>query len=350
MPETWDVVVIGAGPAGSRAAQAAAQGGARVLLVERKRRVGALPHCAEFVPRALGLEIDLPSRSKVQTVEGMETRLGGGTQYSPAPGWILDRQVFDHDLAMDAAQAGAVLQAGTSFLGLDSGRVVIQSGDERREIQAGCVVAADGAASFTARSFDLPRQDLLAGVQIEVPLATQLEHTQIYLDPAYEGGYAWLFPKGAAANLGVGCVGSAKPLRLLEALRRRLVDQGVIKPGLLALGGGAIPVGGSREMPLKDDLILAGDAAGLTHPITGAGIPQAINSGWLAGKAALALAGGKAEAGQEYVHELNAAYNGYLGRAVKARQLMLKGWGTQDFSQLMADAWPGWKQAEEAGA
>lgn len=346
MSETWDLVVIGAGPAGSRAARAAALGGARVLLVERKRRVGALPHCAEFVPRTLGLEMALPQRAKVQTVEGMETFLGGEVQYSPAPGWILDRQVFDHDLALEAARAGAVLEAGTSFLGLENGCLLIQRGDERREVQAGCVVAADGAASSTARSFDLPRQDLLAGVQVEVPLAAQLERTQIYLDPAYEGGYAWLFPKGAAANLGVGCAGSAKPLKLLEALRQRLVEEGVIKPGVLALGGGAIPVGGPREA-VQGNLILAGDAAGLTHPITGAGIPQAVNSGHLAGQAALALAGGKAEAGQEYAHELSTAYKGYLGRALKARRRMLESWDRQNFSELMSHAWPGWKQQSE---
>lgn len=349
MPETWDVVVIGAGPAGSRAARAAAEGGARVLLVERKRRVGALPHCAEFVPRALGLEIDLPQRARVQTVEGMETRLDGETQYTPAPGWILDRQVFDHDLALQAAQAGAVLEADTSLKGLENGHLVIQRGNDRRELQAGCVVAADGAASFTARSFGLPRQDLLAGVQVEVPLARESERTIIYLDPAYEHGYAWLFPKGKAANLGVGCLGPANPLRLLESLRERLVAHGVITPGVLALGGGAIPVGGPREAA-QGNTILAGDAAGLTHPITGAGIPQALNSGWLAGEAALALAGGKAEKGQEYAHELSMIYKGYLGRALKKRQAMMQGWGSTDFSGLMAEAWPGWKPPEEGVA
>lgn len=350
MPETWDVVVIGAGPAGSRAARAAASGGASVLLVERKRRAGALPHCAEFVPRALDLEMDLPARSKVQPVEGMESLLGRESQYTPSPGWILDRQVFDHGLALEAAQAGAVLEAATSFLGHENDLLIIQRGKQRREIQAGCVVAADGAASATARGFGLARQDLLAGVQVEVPLAAKLERTLIYLDPAYEGGYAWLFPKGAAANLGVGCLGSATPRRLLEALRLRLVAEGIIKPGVLALGGGAIPVGGPREEAVVGNLILTGDAAGLTHPITGAGIPQAITSGWLAGEAALALAGGKSEAGQEYAHELAIAFKGYLGRGLAARKRMLAGWGSYDFSTLMADAWPGWKQPDEARA
>lgn len=349
MPETWDVAVIGAGPAGSRAARAAALGGARVLMVERKRRVGALPHCAEFVPRALGLEIELSTRAKVQAVEGMETRLGGAAQYTPAPGWILDRQVFDHGLALEAARAGAVLEAGARFLGLENGFLLIQGAGGRREVRAGCVVAADGAVSATARSYGLPRQDLLAGVQVEVPLVKELERTLIYLDPAYEGGYAWLFPKGASANLGVGCKGSAQPRQLLEALRLRLIDERLIKPGVLAMGGGAIPVGGQREA-VQNNLILAGDAAGLTHPITGAGIPQAIQSGGMAGEAALALAGGKREAGQEYAHELAKAYGGYLGRAVEARRSMLAGWGNEEFSKLMAQAWPGWKQPKEARA
>ena len=170
------------------------------------------------------------------------------------------------------------------------------------------------------------------------------------MDRAYEGGYAWLFPKGAAANLGVGCVGAAKPRRLLEALRQRLVGEGLIKPGVLAWGGGAIPVGGPRQAAVVDNLILTGDAAGLTHPITGAGIPQAITSGGLAGEAALALAGGKKEAGQEYAHELDIAFKGYLGRGLAARRRMLTGWDSQDFSQLMADAWPGWKLANGSKA
>lgn len=345
MPETWDVAVIGAGPAGSCAALAAAQGGARVLVVERKRRAGALPHCAEFVPRALSLEMDLPARCKVQPVEGMETRLGGRSQYAPTPGWILDRQVFDHDLALGAAQAGAVLEAGASLAGVRDGRLVIQKGRDRREVAAGCVLAADGAASATARAFGLGRQELLAGVQVEVPLAKALDRTLVFLDPAFEGGYAWLFPKGRAANLGVGCLGRAKPLSLLEALRRDLISRGLIKPGVLALGGGAIPVGGPRPPAPAGNLLLAGDAAGLTHPITGAGIPQALTSGRLAGEAALALAGGGAEAAQEYAHQLSLAFKGYLSRGLAARRRMLAGWGAEDFAELMAGVWPGWKKA-----
>ena len=65
-PESVDVLVVGAGPAGSCAARAAAQGGARVLLVEKRRQVGLPVQCAEFVPRQLGQQVPIPERCIAQ--------------------------------------------------------------------------------------------------------------------------------------------------------------------------------------------------------------------------------------------------------------------------------------------
>ncbi len=116
-----EVLVAGGGPAGALAAEAAASAGARVLLVEKKRRFGALPHCAEWVPRALGLELAWPARARVPAVEGCELcwpaagrrgRRGRGRRLVAQPGWMLDRQVFDHALAARAAAAGAELWGG----------------------------------------------------------------------------------------------------------------------------------------------------------------------------------------------------------------------------------------------
>lgn len=341
MPETWDVAVIGGGPAGCRAAWAAARAGASVLLVERKRRLGALPHCAEFVPRALALEMDMPPRSRVQAVEGLETRLADRRRYLAAPGWILDRQVFDHALAQAAALAGAHVLAGAELLDLRGETLRIKAPGGPREIIAGAVVAADGAVSATARLFGLPRQSLLAGVQWEVPLARELGRTLVFLEPGFRGGYAWLFPKGGVGNLGVGCAAEAKPLAQLAMLQERLMAQGLIKPGVLARGGGAIPVSGPRFLS-RGRLILAGDAAGLTHPVTGAGIPQALASGALAGRAAARAAGGEAGAGDEYARETDAHWGRYLARGLEARARLEAGWDGGDFTDLMAETWPGW--------
>ncbi len=344
MPETWDVVIIGAGPAGCRAAAAAAQTGARVLLLDRKRRLGALPHCAEYVPRALGLELDIPPRARVQAVEGMETRLAGRRRFSPVPGWMLDRQVFDHHLALLAARAGAVVRAATRFLGREGQLLILRRSGRLTPVRAGAVVAADGAASPTARAWGLGPPRLLAGVQLEVPLARPLQRTLVFLHPRFRHGYAWLFPKGPAANLGLGCLPAAGPRRLLEDLRRRLLAQGLIRRGVLAAGGGAIPVDGPRPALARNRLILAGDAAGLTHPVTGAGIPQALFSGHLAGRAAARLAGGDPKAAPDYQAEVLARYRRYLERGLAARHHMEAAWDHELFPRLMARTWPGWKE------
>ncbi|CAO0820867.1 hypothetical protein DFAR_1990006 [Desulfarculales bacterium] len=103
------------------------------------------------------------------------------------------------------------------------------------------------------------------------------------------------------ANLGLGCQGQAR--RFLEELRLSLLARGIIRPGVLAYAGGTILVGGPRADWVRKGVILGGDAAGLTHPVSGAGIPQAVLSG---GEAA-ALAGGQAAAGEDYAQSLHCA-------------------------------------------
>ena len=340
MPEQVEVLVVGGGPAGALAAASAARAGVRTLLVEAKPRVGALPHCAEFVPKLLSLEVEIPARSRVQAVQGMESILAGQAHYSPGPGWLLDRQVFDHALVADAAAAGAEVRVGVRFLGLEGETAVLKQGGDRLEVRAGAVVAADGAASKLARALGLPRPRLLVGLQYQVPLARPLERTLVWLEPAFAGGYAWLFPKQGLANLGVGCFPQAGPRRRLDELHQRLLAQGLIAPGVLARSGGVIPVQGPVSRPVQGRVLLAGDAAGLTHPITGAGIPQAVVSGRMAGEAAAALAGGKPTAGDEYAHELAGHYGRYLERACRARRRWETEWEAGEFAELMRQTWP----------
>ena len=348
MPEKFDLLVVGGGPAGALAAREAASAGARVLLIDKKRRFGALPHCAEFVPRLLAREVEFPARSQVQAVEGMNTLLQSEARFTPGPGWILDRQVFDHGLVLAAAQAGARVWAGAKLVGRSGQAWEVQRGSRKISFTPGAVVAADGAASAAARLAGWPSQSLMAGVQVQVPLAKPLARTLVYLEPAIRHGYAWLFPRGLAANLGVGCRTSAQPRRLLDELRARLIEQGLILPGVLALAGGAIPVGGPRAEMSRGPVLLAGDAAGLTHPVSGAGIPQAVFSGTEAGRAAARLAGGQAEAGQEYQHQVLARYGRHLARGLAARQEMEQGWDGADFAGLMARAWPAWGGQRDA--
>ena len=343
MVETVDVLVVGGGPAGALAAQAAAEAGAAVILVDKKRRLGAQPHCAEFVPRLLDTEVSIPPRAKVQPVIGMETRLSGGVGgFMDGPGWILDRQVFDHDLARRAAQAGARVWAGAGLRGRQGDDWLVRRAGRERRVRAGCLVAADGAGSFLARLLEMARPDLLVGRQVEVVLRQPLDHTVVWLEQRFTGGYAWLFPKGPVANLGLGVRAAAGPARLLEDLRGHLIDRGIIKPGVLAVTGGAIAVSGPRPELHQGRVLFCGDAAGLTHPVTGAGIPQAVFSGQEAGRAAAALAGGDFGAADQYAHQVTVRYGRYLQRGLEARRRWDQQWGQDDFSRLMRQTWPAW--------
>ena len=340
MASSIDVLVVGGGPAGAMAARAAVAAGAKARLIEAKRRVGSMPHCAEFVPKLLAREVDIPSRARVQAVEGMDTRVWDRGHVSAGPGWILDRRIFDHHLVECAAHEGAGVLAGARFMGFENQKAVVKIGGQRHEFIAGAVVAADGASSSVAKALGLSAPDLLVGVQYQVPLSGPLDRTLVFLDPLFRGGYGWLFPKGNMANLGVGCAKEANPRARLNELRLMLLSQDVIKSSILGSTGGVIPVSGPREQLAEGNVLLCGDAAGLTHPITGAGIPQAVVSGGLAGKAAAALAGGEGPAAGKYAEEIGMYYGRYLKRGVEARKRWDQDWDRGDFAELMHTTWP----------
>ncbi|HEY8875906.1 MAG TPA: geranylgeranyl reductase, partial [Desulfosporosinus sp.] len=117
----------------------------------------------------------------------------------------------------------------------------------------------------------------------------RLKWAQIYFSPSIPGGYAWLFPKNDLANVGVsldlrlgGSVATA-----LEEFQQYLIHEGVIREDMLRTTGGAIPIGGPRIRTQQNNLMLVGDAAGHTHPISGEGIFQAIVAGNIAGSLAV---------------------------------------------------------------
>ena len=103
VPMTSMISSSGAGPAGSSAAQAAAQKGAKVLLIDRRQRIGVPVQCAEFVPQWISRYVHFSSKCILQTIETMVTHLPDGTSYEmKSPGYMLDRSLFDKELAASA--------------------------------------------------------------------------------------------------------------------------------------------------------------------------------------------------------------------------------------------------------
>ncbi len=359
MPEeiVCDILVVGAGPAGSRAAALAAEAGCRTLLIDVKSRIGEQPHCGEFVPARLFTEFRLNSDCIIQTVNFMETRIvdvgceSGNeaalkSSRTMSPGFIIDRVRFDRGMAREAAFKGATVMSATRLIGRENRSWMIQSRGRKSPVTPKLTIAADGAASTVASLLGMKPPEFLRGLQMEVPLKEPLEDTFVFLDRNFVGGYGWLFPKGTVANVGIGMVpGAGLPAsRLLENFLESLCKNDIIKPGRLAISAGVIPVSGLRENLVVDDVIFCGDAAGLTHPITGAGIPQAVLSGELAGRtAATALKTDSKESLTDYEANIRATYDGVINHALSKRSFMTQHWHDQDFEITCEQTWIGFK-------
>lgn len=331
--QRFDVLVIGLGPAGACAARTAAASGARVLGIDRRRELGEPVQCAEFIPNPLGQHARADG-VLVQRVQGMITELPSSARVASAfPGLMIDRAAFDKALARRAKDAGAELRSGARFTGFDSparrARIADAVGVERA-IDYDVVVAADGPHSLVAKRLGLSPLSLVNTRQYTVPLRRAYTDTDIFLSDAYPGGYAWLFPKGELANIGVGAdraftVDLKTPL---DALHRRLKAAGIVGASILARTGGPIPVGGLRERLVSRRTLFVGDAAGLTHPISGAGIHAAVASGEAAGLAAVAHLAGDEQALDDFEEDVRDQFQVSLDRAVARRRELHDIWRT----------------------
>lgn len=329
-----DVLVVGLGPAGAMAAAAARQYGAEVLAVDRKRHAGHPVQCAEFVPAMVSAVLDSRRSAALgaswrQHIQSMTTFIADGEPHiSPQfPGHMIDRAAFDVSLAQAAQASGAECRFDAKLV--SPGADGVARFADGRTITARVIIGADGPRSQVGRAIGRINSALAETRQITVPLRAPHAATDIFLSPSLPGGYAWLFPKADEANLGLGV---APPWRSclkpqLEALHRQLVAEGRVGEEIIRYTGGAIPVGGMIEPDGRLGpalVLLAGDAAGLANPVTGAGINAAVVSGRLAGEAAAAALRGKAGAGSDYAEELEDLYKASLDRALARRWQLLR--------------------------
>lgn len=323
-----DVMVCGLGPAGAAAAAEAALRGARVIGIERSPEPGLPVQCAEFVPRMIRAEGAPIDAAWVQDIDAMETYVG----QEPAdltpdfPGYMIDRARFDQALVSQAMQAGADCRFGLSLRALSrDGLAELSDG---RRVRARVIIGADGPRSLVGTAIGCSNREFVLTRQVQVDLLQAHRATDIFLHADYVGGYAWLFPKGRRANLGLGVVPAqrAQLKPLLQTLHAALQQQGRVGAQVHSSTGGLIPVGGMQG-PIAwlghAAVLLAGDAAGLTHPITGAGISSAVSSGHLAGRAAADWCRGECAAVNEYADELRNVFEPSLQRALRRRAELL---------------------------
>lgn len=305
-----DVLVIGAGPAGSSTAKHAALNGANVILMDKKSEIGAPKRCAEGVSKEglkkLGIEPN--SRWVTKELSGVRLVSPNGTDVwlndeqvkLPEAGYILERKVFDKFMAMDAARAGATIMIKTLARGMrkdyDGYIVSCECMDESFEIKAKIVVGADGPESRVGRWGGLKTvvkpKNMESGIQFEMA-GLEMDDPdciEFYFGSVAPGGYAWIFPKGGdIANVGLGIVSTYTDKtayqHLLEFVAKCPATQNA-QPVELNIGGD--PVGGMLKDLVEDNVMIVGDAAGHVNPLTGGGIITALEAGMYAGEVAAA--------------------------------------------------------------
>jgi digeranylgeranylglycerophospholipid reductase len=284
--ETVDVLVVGAGPAGSTAAFRFAQGGFRVLVIEEHPRIGQPVQCAGLVSRRV---LDLAgSDSMVRAAVRGATVFGPGLdslsfKAAEPRAFVIDRAGLDVYLADRAARAGAEFRTGVRF----DGRLPSENGFERlrlvdgarnvSEVSARLVVGADGVSSAVARAFRLRRPvEILPAFEAEFPKSPGDPDTvEVYLGRRFAPGlFGWWIPDGSGgARVGVAADADGTSAReyfhhLVAHLTRRF-GSGLGNPTAYIVSG--IPIG---HLPKTHGphALLVGDAAAQVKPLSGGGI------------------------------------------------------------------------------
>ncbi len=300
MKSEYDVVVIGGGPAGSITAKTIAEKGLEVLLIEKRQEIGNPIRCAEGVSRNI-IEsfIKLDKRWISSEVDGARIYAPDGIFFQLGRsdsklGLVLERKIFDRELAQTAINAGADIYVKTSAIGLLKNRgiitgVKIRSFGEDFEIKSKIVVGADGIESKVGRwagiDTTLKLEDTVTCAQF---LMTNIDIDTKFLDfflgnKIAPAGYAWIFPKGKnTANVGIGIMGSRAEITPIEYLNK-FVKERFPDGKTIGLTIGAVPTSGPIERTVSNGLLLVGDAAHQSDPISGGGICNALICGKLAG-------------------------------------------------------------------
>lgn len=301
MKNSYDIIVVGGGPAGSMAAWEIAKTGLSVCLLEKDRDIGYPVRCGEAVAHnGLAQFVEPKEKWIAATIDKFRLVSPNGTKIDAnltnETGYILNRRIFDYDLSRYAANAGAEIFTKSfvkdlviedSFV---SGVVVDYLGEEKF-IKSKMVIGADGVTSSVGRMAGLRTlirmKDMESCVQYTVAnIDIDPNRLDFYMGSNHApGGYLWIFPKGnRTANIGLGISGKYSKVKSAQLFLDEFMKENFPSASILTTMCGGVPCAKPMQNPITDGLILIGDAAHHVNPMTGGGIISGMKAGLIGGQ------------------------------------------------------------------
>ncbi len=274
IPMVYDVIVIGAGPAGSAAASECAKSGLTTLCIEEHGTIGYPVQCAGLLSNAAFAECQVSDRPVLARVSGArvisdrESEILIDAKIQKAV--VVDRGLLDREMAESAADSGAEFLLKTAAYGIRGTSLITRGANGRQEIPFRLLIAADGPRSTIARIHGMPRaKTYLAGVQVDLLCECDPRFVEIYPD-ASPDFFGWMIPAGKGrVRIGM-CGQSEMPVRFRAFIK---------KFGTNALHHvtGTLPLG-LMPRTYGHRTLFAGDAAGFAKPTSGGGVYTGIRS------------------------------------------------------------------------
>lgn len=286
----YDVIVVGAGPAGSTTARFAAKKGLKVIMLDKREEIGYPVQCGEFMPDINEIKKMFPRCHGVDELfNAPESQISLRTNaikiYSPKgreyllhfKGYTVERRGYDKHLVELALKEGAELKTGILVKRINGHEILTSRG----VFEAKVVVGADGPMSKVAECKGFPKNEVLATAMRCLVDGEFEPAVKIYFGHVAPGGYAWIIPKRDCANVGLGV-----QRRFTDENIKRLFERFMESEGFKgrSITGGYVPVSGPLRTTVKGNAILVGDAAGHVMASNGGGMPTGMICGKIAGE------------------------------------------------------------------
>ncbi|HID17119.1 TPA: NAD(P)/FAD-dependent oxidoreductase [Candidatus Bathyarchaeota archaeon] len=342
----YDVVVVGAGPAGSSAALKASELGLKTLLVDKKREVGVPVQCGEYMPHEDEVKrmfpnskhtsrfIELTKACRRNECDVVRFVSPSGKMYDVKyRAYVIDREKFDKALVDEAKNNGCevLLKTLASNVYINDNKLALIRNGRCEVVSFKVLIAADGFNSGVANSLGLKTtswEDKATTIQrVMGNVSVERNVCEMYWDKdCSPGGYAWIIPKGeSVANVGLGIRKKFSKGSLTNFLNhfisRHPVASKRLKDGTVSSTvGGVVPVGGPIPKTFHKNIIVVGDAAGQVAAHVGGGVPSSVICGEIAGETAYRHLKEGASIG-EYEETWRKELGGILDRALKLRRI-----------------------------